>query len=476
MDEPGGREVEIPLNDGSRLRVGAREVRIGERVLLLSALEDARLTAVQPETITLRMRDADAVEARPARPGDGAIALEAIYRVRADLRPAAPFAPPASPPGYPPLSYPAPNFAFPGYGAPPPPAGAYPPPPFPPPGYPFAPYPGTIGYVPNPNVGRGELTPVPRTFDQTIAAVFRLYGAHWRRWLALGVLVSLVPALLGGAAQLTVYRMFGITSGRLTISSGFGVDSGPPARTLQLPDHQHLLADVALLFATGILVLIFSSWQTASLALGARDALLGRRVMPARAIRAGLTRLGATLGANILLFLILLAVLAPMLVCLGVVLATLPHLSFHQGAPPTFSGPFATITLFGLLSVLVGIPGAILATLFGVRLGLAPYIAATEEIGGGAALAKSWRLTRGHFWRSFGVYFVAGLVTGALATVTTTIAQSFSLTLDLLVVTPLVAITTAPFSALAATTLLHDLRLRLEGFAAVSDGIEGERP
>lgn len=462
-NEPGSREVVIPLRDGGQLSVGEREVRLGQRALPLSSLEDARLSATQPETITLRAQGTEALEAQPLRPGDGAVALEAIYRVRADLRPRG-YATLPPPPGYPPTAYPAPGYGPPPVGYPPAPPfpmmAGYPPPPYPP----F--YPPPFTYSPNPNAGRGELTAVPRTFEQTLDATFRLFFKHWRRWLTLGLLVSLVPALLGGAAQLIIYRAFGFSTGRFGFRARFGVTS-PGQVPFHLPDHRRLIADGALLLATIILVFILRAWETASLANGSRDALLGRPVLPGTAIRAGLGRLGATLGAGILLVLVIVAVLAPMFACMGAIFTTLPNLSYSNGEPPTFSGPFTTVVVLSLLMLLFAIPGLILAALFGVRLSLGPYIAATEDLGAGAALRKSWGLTRGHFWRSFGVYLVAGLAASFITGIATLIAQQFSLELDLLVVTPLLAAFTAPFTALAATTLLHDLRLRREGYAGV---------
>lgn len=483
MDESESREVVIPLRDGTQLSVGEREVRLGERALLLSGLEDARLTATQPETITLRMQGADAIEAQPLRPGDGAVALEAIYRVRADLRPHG-YATLPPPPGYPPAAYPAPGYApamgypggpaIPGGGYPPP---LYPPLMYPPPMYPATPYPPPYTYGPNPNAGRGELTPVPRTFEQTLDAAFRLFFKHWRRWIALGLLMATLPAMLSGAAQLTLYRALGITAGRLGFTARFDTSSDQTTHLLHLPDRRHLVALSALLVAIYILLVIFRAWQLASLANGSRDALLGRPVSPAAAVRSGLNRLGATLGASILLTLVIFAVLLPMFACMAVILVSLSNLSFANGAPPTFSGPFTTVVLFGLLMIFLAIPGLILSLLFGVRLSLGPYIAATEDLGAFAALKKSWGLTRGHFWRSLGVYLVAGLAAGAVTSILTLVAQQINFELELLIVAPLLAAVTVPFTTLAATTLLHDLRLRREGYAAVvGSPAGGEQP
>ncbi|HKV84995.1 MAG TPA: hypothetical protein VJN88_10590 [Ktedonobacterales bacterium] len=488
MDERGSGVVVIPLRDGTTLTVGEREARVGERLIPLSALEEARLTATQPETLTLRVQGSGPFEAQPANMGDGAVALEAIYRVRADLRPAASVTMPP-PPGYPPTAtYPPPGFAPPNAMSPGwhpyvpamPPPGAYPPPYFPPlPGaYPPPPfYPPPFAQAANPNIGQGELTPVPRTFEQTLDAAFRLYFKHWPRWLALGLCVSLAPALLGGAAQLIGYHMLGLPNGTVNITTNNFTGTGQAPRVLfHFPDRQRLIADAALLLAAFIFVLIFSAWQTASLANGARDALLRRPVSPGSAVRAGLRRLGPTLGASLTITLIVLAALAPMFACIGVVFAMLPHLSLPTGQPPTFSGPFTTIALFSVLSVVFGIPGAILTVIFAIRLAFAPYIAATEELGAGAALRRSWNLTRGYFWRTFGIFLVAGLAVGAVTGVATVIARQFSLSLDLLVVSPLLAIAAAPFTALVAMTLLLDLRLRREGHAAVAAGAGGANP
>src|SRR5579884_2410108 len=105
MADAGGALVVIALAEGGELRAGA--VTVGERRYELARVQDALQVSPEPETIALRVAGAGLVEFRPARQGDGRVALEAIYRLRPDLRPGGfepatswlPGAPPPPPPG-----------------------------------------------------------------------------------------------------------------------------------------------------------------------------------------------------------------------------------------------------------------------------------------------------------------------------------------------------------------------------------------
>src|SRR5262249_24351849 len=197
MSGPGVLPVSIPLQDGTELRVDIDGISIYGRRYELERIQDARQVAPEPETIALRIARVGLLEFQPKRPGDGRIALEGLYRLRPDLRPAgfAPFAmapgdvPPAGP-GYPSATYTAPGYPPPGY----PPLG------YPPPGYTAPPYAPPFGR--NPNSLGGELTPYPRRFGELLGAIFQLFGKHLPQWLALGLLVGVIPGVLGGAFQL----------------------------------------------------------------------------------------------------------------------------------------------------------------------------------------------------------------------------------------------------------------------------------
>src|SRR5689334_5169624 len=131
--------IAIALRDGAILRVEAAGVRLGDRLYELGRIQDARQVAPDPETFALRVGGSGLVEFQPARAGDGALALDALFRLRPDLRPAG-FEPPRAPAAgmFPP--------AVPPYG--PAPLGGYPPPP--PAGYGMPPAQGFPPYPPYP--------------------------------------------------------------------------------------------------------------------------------------------------------------------------------------------------------------------------------------------------------------------------------------------------------------------------------------
>src|SRR5262245_33165750 len=185
MTGPGVLPLIIPLRDGTELRVNTDGVSTSGRRYELERIQDARQVAPEPETIALRIAGVGLLEFQPQRPGDGRIALEGLYRLRPDLRPAG-FVPVALAPGDmlpPPLpasGYAGGGFYAPGFTAPP-----YAPP-----------------YGGNPNSIGGELTPYPRRFGEVLAAIFQLFGKHLPQWLVLGLLVGVIPGILSGAFQL----------------------------------------------------------------------------------------------------------------------------------------------------------------------------------------------------------------------------------------------------------------------------------
>jgi hypothetical protein len=118
----------------------------------------------------------------------------------------------------------------------------------------------------------------------------------------------------------------------------------------------------------------------------------------------------------------------------------------------------------GCLGTVFFIIGGVLAALFTVRLGFAPYLAATHQLGVRASIARSWQITRGHFWRTFGVI----LITGAMAWLPLQVASAFPSVIAIFLATAIVYIFTVPFIVLTYITLLYDLLLRHEGYTALA--------
>jgi hypothetical protein len=323
------------------------------------------------------------------------------------------------------------------------------------------------GYRTSPNAGRAELTPYPRNFGEVLGQIFQLYFKYWGKWLALGLCVSLLPAAASGAAQVALYLMVGLdpfgnqmATPTITVNS-----SGLITSPLKLVSGDQLLIYAGALAGALVLSALLGAWQTAALAIGGREALLGQRVPVGRALGGGLRRYVPTLVASVVVATLKLAALAPALACFALALVTLTT-DATSGANLQAAQTGGALSCIALALL---IPGVIVWALFTVRLGLAPYAAAAERIGPLAAMRKSWRITQGQFWRVFGIILIVGFVVAIVAN-TAGLVGVASVAVALLVATPLVSVVTTPLTALAYTTLLYDLRVRREGYSAVIAG------
>lgn len=475
MSGGGAALVAIPLRDGTELRITPESVRAGERLYEIARIQDARQVSPDPVTIALRVAGAGMVEFQPARPEDGVVALEVIFRLRPEIRPAGFEAAPTLPPGVPPAAP---------HGAPYPPGPAYPPftpypqpgfPPVPgmpypsvPPGYapPYGPPPARVAYGPSPNSMQGELTPVPRSFGETLSAVFQLYGKHFGVWLRLGFWVVLLPLMLIGGISVAGDLIAGTNPFAMASISS---TSSIPANncTLQLPALTTGDPLVAGAFAGGTLVLglLAGAWRTGAYAYAGRDVVLGRKPAAGASVGNGTRRYFPTLGAMLLALVCSLAWVAPGAICLGLAVAGLNGANVCDSQ--TLVETHATAAALDCIGFLLFIPGLVATLFFGVRLALAPFVAATEPAGALRALRRSWQLTRGSWWRMFFVLLVVvltvvisiGLVTGFAAVLPAA---------NLLVVSPLMWWLLTPLLELACMVLLMDARLRREGYAAVA--------
>src|SRR5262249_29574669 len=115
MTGPGVLPVTIPLRGGTELQVDVNGVSLDGRRYELDRIQDARQVAPEPGTFARRIAGVGLLEFQRERPGDGRIALEGLYRLRPELRPAG-FAPfPMAPGDVPP---PPPHRPSPPSGAP----------------------------------------------------------------------------------------------------------------------------------------------------------------------------------------------------------------------------------------------------------------------------------------------------------------------------------------------------------------------
>jgi hypothetical protein len=449
----------IELRDGSWLRIAADGVHHGDRVAPLAKIQDARQVSPNPLTIALRVAGMGLLEFEPKDAGEGLAALEALYRLRPELRPVgfgatdAGFAPVG---GLPYTGYPV---AAP-YGGP----GIAPPTPSP-----WGPFAGAPGFPPPTEAGyypqtpamtslraRGLLTPFPRRFGELLGAIFQLYAGRLSIWLLLGLCIAPITGILDGAWNYLFFtRIVQVNQSSATLSPTSCVLPAYHVETGSALVRDGIVVGVLLLLS-----LLFTGLQTAVISVGAREVTLNRPVSVRRSLLGGLKRWRPTVGASFLAggayYLALLPAAASYVVLFK--LASGTNLCVDSTATN------AVLSL-GCLGSVFFIVGVIAAALFAVRMGFAPYLAATHQLGVRASVARSWQITRGHFWRTFGVI----LMTGGLAWLVLQIASAFPPAIAVFVATPIVYIFTVPFIALTYITLLYDLLLRHEGYTALAE-------
>lgn len=509
----------IPLRDGSAAELTPAGIRVGERQFELARVQDARRVVPNPETIALRVKGAGLVEFLPAREGDGDVFLGALFSLRPDLQPAGFEAPqrafgdgaplpavapstlsaqsgdlPVSPPSVPlagqsasvPIAYPPapgypPQYAS-AYGPPP---GMYPPPPgaYAPPGM-YPPPTGGYGYGQGPippyygttlDRSRGRLGPNPRGIADLLGAIVELFLASWKQWIVLGICVALIPSLLYGTYLSVVYVGFGINPLAASVLTGAG--TARPAGALSPLGSRLANAPLSTLAALGgaglavvLVQLFFVVWRTGTLGIAARDAVLGRRVSIGRSLRLGLGRFWPVLGTVIVYSVLIALCLAPGvgLYFAGIVV-WLTHLSTSSALVSPDPATSQALSLGGLLilgGLILLVVLGVLALFLVVRLGFATYIAATERSGVFASIGKSWRRTRGHWWRTFALLLILW-VSLYLLTIPGGLVSVFSYPAGFAVAAPLTAVLTSVLTAITRVSILYDLRLRQEGFAGV---------
>jgi hypothetical protein len=437
----------ISLRDGTQLQVAADGVHHGSRLIELAKIQDARQVSPSPEAIALRVAGMGLLEFEPEKTGDGAVALEALFQLRPDLRPVGFGAPAALPAGYPgtPPFYPAAAARVPGSSSS---SSAFPPSSI------VGGY-GEAGAMAD-RRARGLLTPSPRGFGEILAAILQLYSSKLRWWLLLALCVAPLTGILDGGSSYLLFSRI--------VQTGSTSPSALSPTTCVLPTYQFetsswLVRDGIFAGALLILSLLITAFQTALLGIGARDVALGRPFSLKQSLRGALTRWRPTLGASFLAGSAFYLVLLPAGISYVIVYMT------ASGTNLCKAGDSTTAALsIGCLGSLFLIFGVIAALLLAVRLGFAPYIAATSNVSIRQALARSWEITRGHFWTAFGVI----LVTGTAAWLVLQFAAAFPTALAIFVATPLAYLFTAPLVSLTYIVVLYDLWLRRDGYAALT--------
>lgn len=200
-------------------------------------------------------------------------------------------------------------------------------------------------------------------------------------------------------------------------------------------------------------------------------AVLGHKLTVSQVWTSVRGRVWAILGLSVLQYLIHFALAMVMLVlALGGVLL---------GTFLAVTGSEALGAVIALGSVLLGLLGGLaLFAWIGVRIYLAMPIVVLERLGPGRALARSWRLTRGNWWRLLGIVALTLLIVlgvslilmlplGVLAGLPMLLADGdwgmVAANALGVVAEALSSSVTTPFLAAVTTLLYIDLRMRREG-------------
>ncbi|MFE5292805.1 glycerophosphoryl diester phosphodiesterase membrane domain-containing protein [Isoptericola sp. NPDC056618] len=177
------------------------------------------------------------------------------------------------------------------------------------------------------------------------------------------------------------------------------------------------------------------------------------------------------------------------------------------GAVGTFVWFFVLVLLVALVSeqstgaavglgLLLGAGYVVVVVWLGVRIGLVAPALALEGQGLGSTIARAWRLTRGSFWRLFGIYLLAMIIVSAAAYIITiplgliagviggTGGSTESFTTATVVMSVLSSVISAAITTIfvaAVVALLYiDVRMRREGLdvqlAAAAQSSDGGRP
>ncbi len=206
------------------------------------------------------------------------------------------------------------------------------------------------------------------------------------------------------------------------------------------------------------------SYLTTSLALllveiglahAVHEAVFARRTGPAAALRRIGSRTGAALGFSGLVALVLIA--------FGGIVALLANSTISSN---NTTGWFVMIPL-----ILAAVVASYWLT---IRLLLVLPVIAIEGVGPFRAIRRSWQLTKGQFWRYFGIFLLANVLISMATNVISTVfsfaamligAANMEVALVVAMVATMIAtmVFYAPLSTAVTTLLYTDARIRHEG-------------
>ena len=295
------------------------------------------------------------------------------------------------------------------------------------------PPPPSLGLPPAPGAGgQRPLALRPMRVGETIDAAVTVFRLHWKTLMAIVAFVDVPLAL--------IQQILARASGAPTFP---GFD--PTVQTPQTPEIDVVPVVVAAGFAV-LELLIARPFLTAAILRAIAGAYLGETVTVGQAYRFALRRLGSILWV---LFLWVLAI---------------------------FAAPVAAVVLIAItaqsdavwIGVVLLIGSLVFMAIVWVRWMFGPAVVVVEDERGTAALGRSWRLSKGSFWKLFGTTLLAVLLTqivggilGALALGLAFVPGPIGAVLAGLA-SGAASVVTEPFAAAVTVLLYFDMRIRKE--------------
>jgi len=229
--------------------------------------------------------------------------------------------------------------------------------------------------------------------SEILDGAFTAVRRNPRATLGLGAMIMTIYGIVAAIAEPSAVGGF----------SAFSRFSSNQAQSQAELNHQlnsfgHQLAG---LLVTYLILIVASQLLTGMLTVVIGRSVLGDRVTIGQAWRQTLPRLPAMLGAMVL-FLGLIVVMWAVYAGLGVFFGT----GLNSGG-----------AVLGGYFIIVGIIVLCLTVWLWTSFLLANQVVVLERAGPVRALARSWRLVRGSWWRVFGISLLAGLIvaiTGAI--------------------------------------------------------------
>ncbi|HEV8054345.1 MAG TPA: hypothetical protein VGP30_05920 [Candidatus Limnocylindrales bacterium] len=303
--------------------------------------------------------------------------------------------------------------------------------------------------------GPARPTLVPVSFGTMFEITGRLVRRHLRLLLVLAAVFLLIPALVGAVAWIVLFDAL----------LPYLPDPNGARAAVTLAQGEDLVRASLIFVAAALLEAVASALAAVAFSRVVATDYAARRPGFREAAVTVARRGPAAVGA------ILLSLGATIAIGLGGATIALAIIS-ASGTDARGGG------LGVFLALIVVVSCVAVAIVLSVRWSLALVAVAVERMGPLGALIRSWRLTAGAAWRTFGVVVVATLITAVLGGL---VSELLGLTLADLVfgeaseqalamrtgISAVVAIAFAPILPVAVTVLYFDRRVRAEGDAAL---------